>query len=228
VTLCEPFFTEVCNLIREGAQAGEPRASVYKRLSDLLNTMFNDSTQGDAALANDYAAIEPALAFFADDVIISSNLPFAKDWRTPNLLANHPRVNVVNGNKRFFEMLDGELLTASHATSQRLAIYGACLGLGFGGVHSAAPDQLRQYARNIRGKIDDSLVSRTLTEQICKDAYVVDEQVIYKPVRERLVFIGVMLAALILGAGITWFWMGQASRESINATLDAVITANSR
>jgi type IV/VI secretion system ImpK/VasF family protein len=218
--LCEPFFLDVAELMRS-AEEGLVRnaSSVRRQLMDRLNELRHTAAdQNMASLRDDYERIRPDLAYFADDVINNSTLPFAAEWMDNRLLATEPDINVRDGRERFFHDLDATMQEAPSMASQRLAVFQNCLGLGFAGIHRENTDMLQQYAGNILRRLDAHVASQRLDERICPRAYEKDAKTLYVPVRERIVLIGVICVVLFLAVLVTYvgfYVWGQAQIEDI-------------
>jgi type IV/VI secretion system ImpK/VasF family protein len=228
--LCEPFFLDVGELTRSTEYGGEGDASsVRRRLVDRLDQLRRTAAEQDvASLKEDYERIRPVLAFFADDVINNSTLPFAAEWSGNLLLASLPDINVVNGRVRFFLELNATLHEPPAAASQRLAIFQTCLGLGFAGADPAtgtpqSAEALRHAASDILSRLDTNTASKKLDEVICGDAYDTDDRVLSRPIREPVTLIGVMCVALFVAAVAVYLLVFYWGRSEINDVLGKIL-----
>ena len=197
--LCEPFFCDICTIIKEGKSSKANAAlTVRARLIARLDQLYAEANDGSANLANNYDQVERILAFFGDDVIMNAGLPYSDGWRHQMLLASHIRINNVAGNVQFFDYLESALKEPPAQASQILAIYLTCLGLGFAGIHRSNPDQLRNYSNQILQRLDANVANVNSTEPICPDLYDDDRKVkadirdLFKPVREKVMVIGLV------------------------------------
>ena len=231
---CEPFFLEVGQLIRSSQYGGERDAnSVRNRLKNRLDLLDEDASKASATLAGDYHRIEPVLAFFADDVIMTSSLPFSSQWAGPILLASHNRVKVVDGKQRFFLELDATLREPESQAAQRLAIFQTCLGLGFTGIHTKNPDKLSSYSAQILQKLDAHVYNHNAGTPICSTAYevdkqeifkpVVDDQELFRPVREEVLVIGASCVALVLASVVCYVAFYFNAIDQIQGLLKPII-----
>ena len=246
IELCEPFFLDVADLIRstegdgergpgaparpEGglpARGSDPRRNeafrVRRQLIDRLNALRGTAAeQNVTSLRDDYEAVRPILAFFADDVIMTSSLPFASEWREDLLLAAEPDIDVRDGLKRFFDELDAALADRRTENRQRLVIFQQCLGLGFAGIYRDSPDRLRQYSGDVLRVLDATLASSRL-DKISPQAYERDERELFRPVRERVVFITVLCVCLMATAFLVYIGAYLLSQHQIRDTIGDIL-----
>jgi type IV/VI secretion system ImpK/VasF family protein len=223
--LCEPFFLEVGKVIRSTAENGGEREAyrVRDRLLKQLELLRERAEQESASLKADYDRIEPVLAYFADDVINASTLPFASQWVGEMLLASDPHINVRNGREQFFHELAGALREPESRVAQRLAIFQTCLGLGFAGIHFNSSDKLRAFSEEILDKLDAHVRSQKADEPMCPEAYEKDDRELFRPVRERVMAIGLLCFALVLATLVSYFWLFFAARQEIANVLGEII-----
>lgn len=218
---CEPFFLEVSEVLRSGYAgfSGEPWP-VRDRLKKCLDHLQEDVNKKYPALEREYSRIEWVLAVFADGVIALSTLPFAKLWQGPVLLASEPRINIKNGMEKFFQELDATLREPPSDAAERLAIFEACLGLGFGGIHFNNLTQLRTYSEQILQRLNFPTRGRGADERICPEAYEYTQtDELFKPVTEKLLAIGIVCGALLLAVVVAYVCVYLDGRGKINDAL---------
>lgn len=230
IEVCEPFFSEVCNLIRRASYGGSGD-SIHRerdRLMGMLSSVRATAEEGGARLWADYGRIEPVLAYFADDVIMNSPLSFADDWRGSYLLASDERINVRDGQERFFMELDATMKEAPTESAERLAVFHQCLGLGFCGIHRQDPDRLRQYSEEALRRLDTHGQSGTADERVCEEAYVVDQREFFRPVAEKVMAMAVLLVALMAIVVVGYLGTAYAVRAQLRTALDPVLALETR
>ena len=195
------------------------------RLDELKKSVGEQS----ATLADDYQRIEPVLAYFADDMIMASTLPFATKWTDSMLLASEARIGgVADGRARFFLELDATLREVVKAkAAPRLAIYQTCLGLGFGGVHRDNPARLREYSDQILQQLDIRTGNRRVEDRVCGEAYEhTQTDQLCNPIAEKIWAIGIICGALVLAALIAYFWICFDAKNQITDVLGAINKTN--
>lgn len=207
--VCEPIFQYVCRLNRSARKGVSPEmAAVRAELKDLLSRAKAEAEA--ARLRDQYEKVSRVLVFFADFTIRRSRLPFAEDWKRLSHELDPPEMAY---EQKFFEMLDAELADESDAARERLAVYYACIGLGFTGLYAGRPDDLRRYmsrlSARLRGMMDADPAAR-----ICEEAYkhTLDSDWT-RPPRQALVMIGIVLAGMVatlLAANVYFYRRGSA------------------
>lgn len=165
--LAEPIFQYVCRLNRSAKKsAGQDPAHVRGDLKALF-TDARAKAATDLAQAQQWKLAEPALIFFVDFMIRSSQLPFAMDWED---LAYTELNRETAGDEKFFDLLDKTLAERSDTADERIAIFYTCIGLGFTGFYTGQPEYLRkkmlECSSRIRGMIDADPSAK-----VCPDAY---------------------------------------------------------
>lgn len=225
--LCEPFIQDVAELMRSTEDPLERNPTVVRnRLLDRLKELRETADQqNDARLKDEFERIRPVLAFFADDVINNSTLPFAAEWKDNRLLAAEPDIDIRDGRKRFFLDLDATLREPPGPASQRLAVFQSCLGLGYAGEHLERTDRLQQYAADVLRRLDANVASPSLEEKISPQAYTKDAKKYYVPVRERVLLISVVCTVLFLAVVAIYIWLYVTGQATIEETLGHITGA---
>lgn len=227
---CEPFFQEVSALLRSAGDGSIGYGLARNRLKDCLNRIRDEVQSAPGNIQQDYfgnermdpkkAGVEQALWFFADDVVENSQLPFAAQWQQEPLARELG--GFVNGKTQFFADLQEAFKENPDLARQRLAVYYTCLCLGFAGVHRSNPKELRDQAERIYGLLGD-LLDRDPAKPICQDAYEVDESVLYRPVRERITFIGSVLLILVFATLVVYYFLYRSGTEQLRETLQEIL-----
>jgi len=162
--LCEPLFQYVCQLNRIGRlkQAGKTAQSyglerTRGRLEAILEDMKSRAAS-DPRLSDQYAKVELVLLFFVDFMVRMSRLDFANDWT--ELAAERGE----------FAVLEETLADPSEAASERLAVFYACMGLGFTGIYAGQPETLRKLMGQCFVRVRQWLRAEE-TPRISPDAY---------------------------------------------------------
>ncbi|MHC4249807.1 MAG: DotU family type IV/VI secretion system protein [Planctomycetota bacterium] len=133
IDLCDPLFRYVSSLkraLKRGAAPGESK--VRSEVLKLLGRIRDSADDPDLEVQFD--AVELALIFFVDFIVLESGTQLADDWEP----IAYDR-NELTGDQKFFEMLEQTLADPSDEASERLAIYHTCLALGFTGGQEEAP-----------------------------------------------------------------------------------------
>lgn len=182
--LCEPVFLKVCELNRM-ARLGVVQDYLEARSElEVLLDEIQQRSSSDARLAAQAKKLELPLTFFVDSMIASSRLPFAVNWNE-NRLAKE-RHNRLAGNDCFFDLLQETLEDASDEASERLAVFYACLGLGFVGGMVGQPWELNNYMEQIAPRIRN-LMDLDTRSRLCPEAYnCLDTRNLVVPPRSRL------------------------------------------
>src|ERR1017187_10128484 len=225
IEFCEPFFLEVGNVLRRQVDSVGDAWKVRNQLKLYLDDLYESAKKrNSASLLTDYQRIEPVLAFFADDVINASTLPFADKWKETMLLASDVRIGIKDGRIRFFQELDATLNGGAMA-AQRLAVFQSCLGLGFGGVHRGNTDKLRDYADRILQQLEFRLTSAQ--DRVCAEAYEYTQaERLCNPITQRFWAIGIVCGGLILATLITYCWICHDASGQIARVLGEINTAS--
>lgn len=229
--LCEPFFLEVCGVIRSTEKGGDRQAwEVHDRLKRKLDALLEQAKNDYAWLAEDYRYIEPVLAYFADVVIQDSKLPYARQWEGQLLLANAPRISSKTGRQEFFDLLAATLCKSGNRAAQQLAIFQTCLGLGFGGAYHDNPAKLRQLSDEILQTLERNAETDPRRgkrrERICNEAYEHTQmEELCRPMAEKIWVIGIICCALLLATVVAYVSIYIDARDEIQRALGGIITS---
>src|SRR5258705_3147547 len=174
--LTEPLFQHVCRLNRFSRRAGTTKsggsdttyislkpeapgaaASAAAKTASLdytvarseIKALFEDMmarAASDIRLSQQARKVELPLIFFVDSMISESNLPFAAQWNQNRLAYDRQELA---GDEKFFDLLDETLKENGEDASERLALFYACIGLGFTGIYFKQPEFLRKAMLSI-------------------------------------------------------------------------------
>lgn len=221
IEFCEPFFLAVGEVTRSPDLHDTDGRAVRDRLIGKLDELRRAAKEESNRLASGFTRILPVLAYFADDVINSSTLPFSEQWKDDMLLASESWIGgVANGKERFFLELEGALREGRTA-EERLAIFHSCLGLGFGGIWRDNQNKLREYAEQVLHQLE------TVKDKMCAEAEDrIQPDVLCTPIAEKLWAIGLICAALLLALLVSYVSIHLLTREEISKVLGTIIKAN--
>ena len=165
--LTEPLFQYICRINR----AGRKNASMeYAQLRVEVQAIFDDMrgrSASDFKLGAQFKAVELALIFFVDSMIVESKLPCAREWDKKRIAYEQKELA---GDEKFYDLLEEALKDPSPEASERLAVYYTCLGLGFTGWYYSQPEFLRKKMIEISQRIR-SLLEPDPTARICPEDY---------------------------------------------------------
>jgi type VI secretion system protein ImpK len=125
---------------------------VYQRFDELLRSIDADGQRGGATPENVRLVIF-AMVAFADEMILSSTLPFRSAWSDQPLQLTYFNENAAG--EEFFTRLENARRKRDVAVDDVLESYYLCLSLGFKGRYGGSPKREKQR--------------RTLMEQLVID-----------------------------------------------------------
>lgn len=215
--LCEPLFQYVCRLQRSARMGCTVEMDQVR--SDITN-IFNEMKANaltSPELPNQYDKVELPLIFFVDFMVKESALNISADWyelgRERNELA---------GDEKFFDLLDAELLDPSDAATQRLVIFYTCIGLGFTGVYTGQPENIKRLMSKISARVS-GMMDADKRSFICPEAYEnVDTRDFVEPPSAKLVGIGITLIALIIIWAIAYLCLFKWTADDLTKSLDVI------
>ena len=215
--LCEPLFQYVCRLQRSARM--ECTVEMDQVRSD-ITTIFNEMKANaltSPELPNQYEKVELPLIFFVDFMVKESTLNISANWyelgRERNELA---------GDEKFFDLLDAELLDPSDAATQRLVIFYTCIGLGFTGVYTGQPENIKRLMSKISARVS-GMMDADKRSFICPEAYEnVDTRDFVEPPSAKLVGIGITLIALIIIWAIAYLCLFKWTANDLTKSLDVI------
>jgi len=200
--LYENLFQYICRLNRAAKTPAHPE---YARVRSEIKELFNEvdrNASGDVRLHNQTRQMELSLIFFVDNLICTSRLKFATQW-AENRMAKER--NELAGDERFFDFLDQDLKDTSEDAVERLAVYYACLGLGFMGMYQGQPDQIRRYMEQIFPRVRQWIDSDPRTK-ISEEAYrFTDTRVLTEPPSNKIILVAVVFGFLSLSVLIVYY-----------------------
>jgi type VI secretion system protein ImpK len=220
--LCEPLFLKVCELNRMARLgAAQDYLEARPELKVLLDEIQQKSSS-DARLAAQAKKLELPLTFFVDSMIASSQLPFATNWNE-NRLAKE-RYNELAGDDRFFDLLLETLEETSDEASERLAVFYACLGLGFVGAMVGQPQELKKYMGQISPRIRH-LMDLDTKARLCPDAYnCLDTRNLVEPPASPLVLVGILFLFLCVSTLVAYVGMYASATSQLNRAINTILT----
>lgn len=209
--LSEPFFQYICRINRAARKGAPMEAShVRSEIKGILSDMASKSTC-TPGLREQYQAIRQPLIFFCDYIIRTSALPFAASWLN---LAEEENPPIYTGDEMFFLMLDQTLQDKSEAATPRLAVYYACMGLGFLGYYETDVQQVQRRVKEIAARL--RLGSDTeQADHVCPEAYenINTSDLTEPPSRSLMPMIVAMACLLVLLFIINVFLYNSAASE---------------
>ncbi len=218
VECSEPLFQCVCRLNRSARKGVSPeQAPVRAELKAVLAECRARANQNQRM--EEFEKIEVILLYFADFMVRSSSLPFARQWQD---LAQEK--GQMAGDEDFFDQLDANLRDPSDGATERLAVFYTCMGLGFTGWYAGQPEVLRkkmlECASRLRGQMDADRSAR-----ICPEAYEhVNTRDLAEPPARKLAGVSIVLVGLaitMLAANIALYLDKQGSmKASLRSLID--------
>src|SRR5215469_11736722 len=193
--LYEGLFQYICRLNRAAKGQTHPD---YSRVRSEIKSLFEDinrSSATDPALSGQAKQLQEPMIFFVDNMIATSRLNFAQQWSNNRLAAER---NELAGDERFFvDFLEKDLVNTSPEAAERLAVYYACMGLGFTGMYQGQPDQIRRYMDQIFPRILQWMDSEK--SKITEQAYLcTDTRELTEPPNDKIALLVVGFIFLIL------------------------------
>ncbi len=217
----ENLFQYICRLNRAAkAQAQPEYVRVRSEIKDLLGEVSRNAA-ADVRLLNQVQRLELCLIFFVDNLICTSRLKFAGQW-AENRLAKER--NELAGDERFFDFLDQDLKDTSEDAVERLAVYYACLGLGFMGMYQGQADQIRQYMEQIFPRIRQWVDNDPRTK-ISEEAYkFTDKRLLTEPPSNKIILVAVIFGFLSLCVLIVYYALYRNAVEKLSDSMEVIVT----
>jgi type VI secretion system protein ImpK len=215
--LTEPLFQYICMLNRIARNPGGENLSI-DALRPMIVQMFAEMKEGaepDMRLASQYKRMEMPLIFFVDSMMSESKLTLAPKWNKTRLAYER---NELAGDEKFFDLLDETLAEKGSEADERLAVYYACLGLGFQGWYAGQPEYLRKKMQEVSLRIS-RVLDADQRSRMCPEAYQwTDGRDLIERPGLKILTIGVGFAGLcLLVLAINFFLFHTASQELANA-----------
>jgi type IV/VI secretion system ImpK/VasF family protein len=218
--LYENLFQYVCRLNRAAKTPVHPE---YVRVRSEIKELFNEvdrNASGDVRLHNQIRQLELSMIFFVDNLICTSRLKFAGQW-AENRMAKER--NELAGDERFFDFLDQDLKDTSEEAVERLAVYYACLGLGFMGMYQGQPDQIRRYMEQIFPRIRHWIDSDPRTK-ISEEAYrFTDTRVLTEPPSNKIILVALIFGFLSLSVLLVYYALYANAVGKLSESVDKIV-----
>ncbi len=217
--LCEPLFLYICRLNRSARKGG---AHEYGHIRAEIKALLEDAKSkaaSDANLVSQYEKIEEVLVFFVDSMIAESKLPFAHQWHQNRLAYERKELA---GDEKFFDLLEETLTDSSKASTERLAVFYTCMGLGFAGFYAGQPEHLRRKMLDCKARIRDMMDADELS-RICPQAYEhVDTRDFAEPPGKRLLGIAIALIGSIIVLFVANLLLFESSIKNLKNALNKI------
>src|SRR5436190_12657497 len=221
--------TTFVNVSKEAAASAAPAVAARganldytvarSEIKALIEDMMSKSST-DLRLSQQTRKVELPLIFFVDSMISESTLPFAADWNQNRLAYDRQELA---GDEKFFDLLDETLKENGEDASERLALFYACIGLGFTGIYFKQPEFLRKTMLSIAPRIRH-LVENDQNARICPEAYEgVDTRDLVEPPSRRMVLVGMIFAGFTLAVLISYFVMYRQASSHLNDSIEEVL-----
>jgi type IV/VI secretion system ImpK/VasF family protein len=219
--LYENLFQYVCRLNRAAKTHAQPEyVRVRSEVKELLAEVER-SASADVRLLNQVRQLELSMIFFVDNVICTGHLKFAAQW-AENRLAKER--NELAGDERFFDFLDQDLKDTSEEAAERLAVYYACLGLGFMGMYQGQTDQVRRYLDQIFPRIRQWVDNDPRTK-ISEEAYkFTDTRVLTEPPSNKIILVTMIFAFLSLSVLIVYYALYANAVGKLSKSVGEIVT----
>jgi len=238
--LAEPIFQQVSRLNRLGRRSGGTKTgdttafrvkdtSLTPRMATLsldysvvraevkgLMEDFLRKPGNDVRLAAQARKMELPMLFFIDSMLAESRLAFAAQWNQNRLAYER---NELAGDEKFFDLLEETLQDSSDDASERLAVFYACLGLGFTGIYFRQPEFLRKTMLTIAPRIRKALETDE-NARICADSYDgVDTRDLIQPPGSRMAAVGIVFLCLTLATILTYVILYRRASQNLSSAL---------
>lgn len=219
--LYENLFQYMCRLNRVAKTQAQPEyARVRSEIKELLGEASRNAS-ADVRLLNQVQRIELSVIFFVDNLICTSRLKLAAQWAENRLAKDR---NELAGDERFFDFLDQDLKDTSDEAVERLAVYYACLGLGFMGMYQGQTDQIRRYMEQIFPRIRQWIDSDPRTK-ISEEAYkFTDTRVLTEPPSNKIILVTVIFAFLSLSVMIVYYALYAKAVDRLSNAVEITVS----
>jgi len=216
--LTEPLFQYICRLNRGARKTATVdfdtvRAEIRQLLADMA-----ERAKADPRVASQFETVEPALVYFVDDMIATSPLPFAEMWSLNRLAYERGELA---GNQAFFVLLGATLAARGEGTTEALAVFYICLGLGFVGWLAGQPQKIQDYMAQIAPRIRH-LMENDAGARLCPDAYEANTADLPRPVGPRLIGIVIVFTGLLLVVAAANIFLFRTSSADLSRALEEI------
>lgn len=155
--LCAGLFAYVLWLRSQPADKVPDVRAVYQRFDELLRGIDADGQRGGATPENVRLVIF-ALAAFADEMILSSKLPFRAAWADQPLQLTYFNENAAG--EEFFTRLEVSRRLRDAGAADVMESYYLCLSLGFKGRFGGSPKLEKQRRSLLEQLVTDIRAAR--------------------------------------------------------------------
>jgi type IV/VI secretion system ImpK/VasF family protein len=219
--LYEDLFQYICRLNRAAkAQAQPEYARVRSEIKELLSELNRDAA-ADVRLLNQVKKLDLSVIFFIDNLICTSRLKLAAQW-TDNRLAKER--NELAGDEAFFDFLDHDLKDTSEEAVERLAVYYACLGLGFMGMWQGQPEKIREYMEQIFPRIRQWVDNDPRTK-ISDEAYkFTDTRKLTEPPSNKIILVALTFGFLSLCVLLVYYVLYANAVGQLSKSVGEIVT----
>lgn len=155
--LCAGLFAYVLWLRSQPEDKAPDVRAVYQRFDELLRGIDADGQRGGAT-ADNVRLVIFALAAFADEMILSSKLPFRAAWADQPLQLTYFNENAAG--EEFFTRLEVSRRLRDAGAADVLESYYLCLSLGFKGRFGGSPKLEKQRRSLLEQLVADIRVAR--------------------------------------------------------------------
>jgi len=187
--LCEPLFLFVCKLNRSKRKGGpsfEP-AQLRAEVDRIMRGMVQKAAS-DREASKQFTVLKPILLAFVDGMAAQA-LP----GRWQNIAPPGQ-----TGDEYFFDQLEQTIADSSVPARQRLTVFYACLGLGYGQWRPEDETAQADRINKVAGYIQD-FMDLEEKKKLCPPAYEhTDTRMLEPPLAQRLTSWGIILAGLLL------------------------------
>jgi len=195
--LCEPLFQYVCRLNRSTRKSVRLELSTVRSEVKAILADMKSRASTDRNLVTQYDKIELVLLFFIDfmvrECVAASGGGGGGRWQ--ELAAERKELAGAEG---FFDLGAEPLTEPGDAATERLAVFYACVGLGFTGWYAGQPEYLRKKMLEISSRIRP-MMDTDQNAKICPEAYEhVNTSNFVEPPGRRLVGVGIVLVGLLI------------------------------
>jgi type VI protein secretion system component VasF len=169
--------------------------------------------------------VELPLIFFVDFMVKQSAMASAGQWK--DLAAERGETA---GDEKFFDLLETTLHDKSPEAVERLAVFYACMGLGFVGFYGGQTEFLRRKMKEMAARLQsasESAMGAGLAggnaARICPDAYEhVDTRDMVEPPSTQLLGIGIALLGLVAVLFVANAYLYHDRSKELSSTLGTI------
>lgn len=224
--LCNPLFLYVCFLNRSARKGAEKVSAEqfisYEQVRNKVQGILAELKQRaerEALMGEQFRRIETVLVFFVDSMIAESQLPFAQQWHENRLAYERGQLA---GDERFFDLLDETLEDRGPEAGERLAVFYACLGLGFTGAKEGESGEIRRLMLRLSDRIRKE-TETDIANRICPEAYRnVDTRDLIQPPARSLLGLAIALIGLIIVLFVANAYLFREAAGELTTSLETI------